>query len=95
MDEIGRDDDFAALGGDSLLATPIVMHVNQMFDLIRPLKTLFATPTVAQLAAWITAQELQSGAAAQSARLKLEIDALTPEQIYRALGDDDLPKQNG
>ena len=95
LDEIGRDDDFAALGGDSLLATPIVMQVNQMFDLPRPLKTLFATPTVAQLAAWITAQELRSGAAAQRARLKLEIDALTPEQIYQALGDDDLPKQNG
>ena len=95
VDEIGCDDDFAALGGDSLLATRIVMQVNQMFDLSRPVKTLFATPTVAQLAAWITAQELRPGAAAQTARLTLEIDALTPEQIYRALGDNDLPQKNG
>jgi amino acid adenylation domain-containing protein len=94
-DEIGCDDDFAALGGDSLLATRIVMQVNQMFNLRRPLKTLFATPTVAQLAAWIAAQELRPGAAAQTARLTLEIDALTPEQIYRALGDDDLRQKNG
>jgi acyl carrier protein len=95
VDAIGCDDDFAALGGDSLLATRIVMQVNQMFNLTQPLKTLFATPTVAQLAAWIVAQEVWPGAAAQSARLMVEIDALTPEQIYRALGDDDLPEQNG
>jgi acyl carrier protein len=95
LDAIGCDDDLAALGGDSLLATRIVMQVNQMFNLTRPLKTLFATPTVAQLAAWIAAQEYSPGAAAQTARLMLEIDALTPEQIYRALSNDDLPKQNG
>lgn len=94
LDEIGCADDFAALGGDSLLATWIVTQVNQLFKLNQPLKTLFATPTVAQLAAWIAAQELSPGAAAQTARLMLEIDALSPEQIYRGLGDD-LPNQNG
>ncbi|MEO6164617.1 MAG: AMP-binding protein, partial [Candidatus Binatia bacterium] len=94
LDEIGCDDNFAALGGDSLLATRIVTQVNQLFKLTQPLKTLFATPTVAQLAAWIAAQELSRGAAGQTARLMLEIDALSPEQIYRALGDDS-PNQNG
>ena len=92
--EVGSDDDFAALGGDSLLAIRIVAQVNQLFVLTQPLKTLFATPTVAQLAAWITAQEHSPGAAAEIARLMVEIEALSPEQIYLALGDD-LPKQNG
>jgi amino acid adenylation domain-containing protein len=94
LDEIGCHDDFAALGGDSLLATRIVTQVNQLFKLTQPLKTLIATPTVARMAAWIAAQELFPGAAGQTARLILEIDALSPEQIYRALADDS-PKQNG
>jgi acyl carrier protein len=94
LDEVGCDDDFAALGGDSLLATRIVVQVNQMFNLTQPLKTLFATPTVAQLASWITAQERSPGAAAETARLMLDIDAMSPDAIYRALSDD-LPKENG
>ena len=88
LEELGSADDFFALGGDSLLANAIVARVNQLFTLTQPLKTLFATPTVAQLAAWITAQEQSPGAAAESARLMLEIDGMAPEQIYRALGDD-------
>ncbi|MGZ9271444.1 MAG: non-ribosomal peptide synthetase, partial [Candidatus Binatia bacterium] len=88
LEELGSADDFFALGGDSLLANAIVARVNQLFALTQPLKTLFATPTVAQLAAWITAQERSPGAAAESARLMLEIDGMAPEQIYRALGDD-------
>jgi amino acid adenylation domain-containing protein len=88
LEKLGSADDFFALGGDSLLANGIVARVNQLFALTQPLKTLFATPTVAQLAAWITAQERSPGAAAESARLMLEIDGMAPEQIYRALGDD-------
>ena len=88
LEKLGSADDFFALGGDSLLANGIVARVNQMFALTQPLKTLFATPTVAQLAAWITAQERSPGAAAESARLMLEIDGMAPGQIYRALGDD-------
>ncbi len=88
LEELGSADDFFALGGDSLLANAIVARVNQLFALTQPLKTLFATPTVAQLAAWITAQEQSPGAAAECARLMLEIDGMAPEQIYRALGDD-------
>ncbi|HEX9453407.1 MAG TPA: non-ribosomal peptide synthetase, partial [Candidatus Binatia bacterium] len=94
LDEVGCDDDFAALGGDSLLATRIVTQVNQLFNLTQPLKTLFATPTVAQLAEWITAQERAPGAAEKTARLMLEIDAMSPDQIYRALSED-LPKEDG
>ena len=88
VEKLGSSDDFFALGGDSLLANAIVARVNQLFALTQPLKTLFATPTVAQLAAWITAQERSPGAAAASARLMLEIDGMAPEQIHRALGDD-------
>ena len=88
LEKLGSADDFFALGGDSLLANVIVARVNQLFALTQPLKTLFATPTVAQLAAWITAQERSPGAAAESARLMLEIDGMAPGEIHRALGDD-------
>jgi len=94
LDEVGCDDDFVALGGDSLLGTQIVVQVNQIFHLLQPLKTLFATATVAQLAEWITAQEHAPGAASKTAQLITEIDAMTPDAIYRALSVD-LTEKDG
>jgi amino acid adenylation domain-containing protein len=48
---IGAHDDFFELGGHSLLATQITSEVRSAFATDAPLKDLFATPTVAGLAA--------------------------------------------
>jgi len=47
---IGRDDDFYALGGNSLLAVQLLAQVRQTLDCKLPLATLLATPMVADLA---------------------------------------------
>jgi amino acid adenylation domain-containing protein len=85
MDEVGCDDDFAALGGDSLLAARIVTRVNQLFPLAPPVKTLFTSPTVAQLATLVSAQEKSPGETQRVSSLILKVAAMSPQQIAAAL----------
>ncbi|WP_460696725.1 condensation domain-containing protein, partial [Nocardia thraciensis] len=64
--EVGLDDDFFTLGGNSLLATRAVARINEALDSNVVVREVFEAPTVAALAARIV-----PGAAAGTARPKL------------------------
>ncbi|MCH9649691.1 MAG: amino acid adenylation domain-containing protein, partial [Deltaproteobacteria bacterium] len=57
VDEIGVEDDFFTLGGNSLVATQVVSGVREEFGLEMPLMLLFERPTVAALATFLEAQQ--------------------------------------
>jgi acyl carrier protein len=64
--DVGRDDSFFDLGGHSLLATKVVSRIAKAFNVDLPLRTIFETPTIADLAHEISRAPRQNTAAAPS-----------------------------
>ncbi|WP_413767046.1 non-ribosomal peptide synthase/polyketide synthase [Rhodococcus pyridinivorans] len=62
VDRIGADDDFFALGGNSLIATQVVARLGAALDAQVPVRALFEASTVAELA---TRVEQESGRGAR------------------------------
>ncbi len=54
IEQVGRDDDFFALGGNSLIATRAVSRINDAVDGAVSVRELFEASTVAALAARVT-----------------------------------------
>ncbi len=51
--DVGVDEDFVELGGDSLLAVRMIVRVRERLDVELPLDAVFTEGTIAKLARWI------------------------------------------
>src|SRR5262249_4995010 len=69
-DDYGVDDSFFELGGHSLLATRVLARVNEAFSLDVPLRELFDSPSIAELAAAIERSRAKPGAGSQAPLLR-------------------------
>lgn len=87
---IGRDDDFLAIGGDSVLATAIVGALREALDSsLVTVRAMFAARTVAALAAHLNDRHDDPGKLEQAAALYLQVAALSDDEVEAALGHDD------
>ena len=76
--QVGREDNFFDLGGNSLLATRINSRLRQTFQLDLPLRSLFEKPTLAAIAEYIqtlqmTIQQLQRPVDTTTGRKEIEL----------------------
>ncbi len=84
--DIGVDDDFFAIGGDSVLATQLVARVRTWLDTPTVMVAdIFATRNVAALAARLAAREPGSTRLAEVAQLYLEVAAMENAEVISAL----------
>ncbi|MES2296924.1 MAG: amino acid adenylation domain-containing protein, partial [Pseudomonadota bacterium] len=63
VERVGLTDNFFQLGGHSLSATRLVAKINQAFDIVLPLKTLFVAQTLEALAQAVAQIEAGTGRA--------------------------------
>ncbi|HEX6184602.1 MAG TPA: phosphopantetheine-binding protein, partial [Pyrinomonadaceae bacterium] len=89
-ERVGVEDHFFDLGGHSLLATQIAHGLREAFQVDVPLAWFFdSAPTVAGLAAFIEARQIQSAEDTELAAALAEIDALSDEEVRVLLAQDD------
>ena len=74
LDRVGVEDNFFELGGHSLLGTRIVSKTAEMFRMDVSLRSLFAAPTVAEMALVFTGQMAEGGNEEEIAALLDELE---------------------
>ncbi|MFM9613865.1 non-ribosomal peptide synthetase [Streptomyces niveiscabiei] len=88
VDRVGPDEDFFALGGDSLLGARLLTRLRGVFEGERlTARALFGTLTVTGMAAALRAEESAPGRLDLVARLFTDVAALTDDQVNAALAD--------
>jgi amino acid adenylation domain-containing protein/non-ribosomal peptide synthase protein (TIGR01720 family) len=85
VERIGIHEDFFDLGGHSLLTTRIMSRVMETFMIDLPLRTLFDSPTAAQLSQAIVAREEKPGRSERIARLLLKVEGMSDTAVTQML----------
>jgi mycobactin phenyloxazoline synthetase len=85
-DEVGVDDDFFALGGDSVLATQTVARIRAWLDTPDIIVAdIFATRTASALAGLLDGRESDAGRLDQVAELYLEVVGMDARNVVAAI----------
>jgi len=85
VDQVGVHDNFFDLGGHSLLATQFISRVINTFKVELPIKSLFESPTVADMAVVIAQHQAGKEEPEEMTRMLADIESLTEEEAKHLL----------
>ena len=85
LDRVGVHDNFFDLGGHSLGATRVVSQVIKTFQLDLPVKALFDSPTVAEMAIVVAQKQAKKLGEEELARLLSELESISEDEAQRLL----------
>jgi amino acid adenylation domain-containing protein len=88
LDRVGIHDNFFDLGGDSLAATRIASQIINTFNLELPLKALFGSPTIFDMALVISEHRQKRIGEPAMGKILTELEALTDEEAQRLVSDE-------
>jgi amino acid adenylation domain-containing protein len=90
LEKIGVHDNFFDAGGHSLLAIRVLSRVTQAFHLTIPLKVLFESPTVAEMAEVIEQNQARTAMPSDLERLVTDLENMSEFDAQRVLADQSL-----
>jgi surfactin family lipopeptide synthetase A len=85
LETVGVQDNFFEIGGHSLLATQLISRIREAFQTSLPVRQLFESPTVAQLAAYLIATEAKPGRTEKIAQVWKKLQQMSAEEAKQAL----------
>jgi amino acid adenylation domain-containing protein len=85
LDHIGINDSFFELGGDSLSAVRLISAILRKFQTRLPVRVLFQSPTVAEMAVVLTTNVGNTLSEDELARMVTELESLTDEDAQHLL----------